>query len=220
MPRLAGVVSTLYLFSSLLVATARADDARAPATQAPKQPEVSTIRPAVVLSAEQRQALAEKDAARRAAEAAAAASAQAPLDPSGKPADVKTVLPGPANVDPATLETLRQQKEAQARQQAALAPRPTPRQMSFADVLGPIPRPAWVHDLLKLWVPTSATNLDPRRPADARAGVAAPAADASKPGRPLGVKAPEVRKIESGPATPSAAELAKRPATKAGGGAR
>jgi len=219
-PRLAGVVFTLCLISSLLVAAAHADDARAPATQAPKEPEVSTLRPAVVLSAEQRRALTEKDAARRAVEAAAAAPAQVPLDPSGKPADVRTILPGPADPDPAALEASRQEKEAQAQRQAAMAPRPTHRAPSFADALGTIPRPAWVQDLLKLWAPAPITNLDPRRAADARAGVATPFAGAGKSGGAAGVKAPELSKVESGPATPSAAELAKRPATKADGGAR
>jgi hypothetical protein len=196
----------------LLLSTSRAESpsggAPGPARGA-KAAEVSTISPETPPAPDQLRARA----AKRAATAAATA---APALPSGtrKPTDVHTALAG-TTPGPATLEARWRAKEAAAMR----APSSGSRSHGVEGVLGPLPRPEWVLDLLGRKPKAASLASGPMRsgaPATTHVGPT----DASVRAGTRGPKQPEKSTIERGPEQPTDVELAKRRTGPIGGGPR
>ena len=202
-------VGVLALAFMSIAAPAAASDASSPGPVSRKSPELSTILPAVPLTADQAHALEVKTAAAHVATTRVSGAAPGPV---AKPADVHTALAGSAPGERVTIEALRLAKEAAATPLISATPS---RHASTADVLGPIPRPEWLHAVVDRQ--RIAAGLSPEHSA---AGARAPSVSPGTAPGTRGTKQPELLRVETGAPNPSPAELAKRARERAAGGSR
>lgn len=185
----------------LLLSTSRAES---PPGSAPgsvpmaKAAEVSTISPETPPAADQLRARAAKRAT-----SATATPSQVLASGARKPADVRTALAVGTAPDPAALHARRQAKEAAA----VRVPSSGARSRGVEAVLGPLPRPEWVLDLLGRAPKAASLASGPPRTSPPPAAVPA---DASVRAGTRGPKQPEQSTIGRGPERPSDVELAKR----------
>lgn len=165
-----------------------------------KAAEVSTIAPETTPSPDRLRALAAK-------RAATAVAAPSPAMPSGskKPTDVRTALAAGSIPGPAALEARRRAKETEA----VRVPSSGSRSHGLETVLGPIPRPQWVLDLLGRQPKAASLVSEPQRSGAPSMTHVAPT-DASVRTGTRGPKQPERSTIERGPEHLTDVELAKR----------